>query len=146
MALGHGLITFDSFFGVGLGGSQQKLYFLPEAHTDFILSVIGEELGFLGVLLIGCIYLMMIYLGLKITLYQTLNYRRFLAFGLTALLGLQSFLNMGVTMGLLPTKGLPLPFISNGSSALIVFFTVVALLVKLGKEMPGYYDPKLIPD
>ncbi|MBP9706900.1 MAG: putative lipid II flippase FtsW [Oligoflexales bacterium] len=125
------------FLGVGLGESQQKLYFLPEAHTDFILSVIGEELGLLGLLAIFTMFFAILYIGFRVAFHQTLNYRKFLAFGLTCLLGVQAFLNIGVTMGLLPTKGLPLPFISSGSSSLISFFIVMALLIKLAKEMPG---------
>lgn len=118
--------------GVGLGESKQKLFFLPEAHTDFILSVIGEEMGLLGVLLVCALYVYMIWLGFKITSLQKTSYRKFLAYGFTCLIAMQSAFNMGVVMGLLPTKGITLPFISSGASSLIVFLTVIAILAKLG--------------
>lgn len=120
--------------GLGLGESRQKLYFLPEAHTDFILSVVGEELGLVGVLLVIFTFGYLIWLGFQIGRIQELPARRFLAFGLTALIALQASLNMGVTMGLLPTKGIPLPFVSSGASSLFVFLVAVALLARLGKE------------
>lgn len=120
--------------GLGLGESRQKLYFLPEAHTDFILSVVGEELGLVGVLLVIFTFSYLIWLGFQIGRIQELPARRFLAFGLTALIALQASLNMGVTMGLLPTKGIPLPFVSSGASSLFVFLVAIALLARLGKE------------
>lgn len=123
-----------SFLGMGLGESRQKLYFLPEAHTDFILSVIGEELGFLGVSLIIFTYAFLTYSGFLVTKSQKNSYRKFLAFGLTALIAIQACINMGVAMGLLPTKGMPLPFISHGSSSLLVFLTTAGLLAKIALE------------
>lgn len=120
--------------GAGLGESRQKLFFLPEAHTDFILSVIGEELGLLGVLLVCFLFVYVVYLGFRITLAQQTEYRRFLAFGLTFLIASQAVINIGVTMGLLPTKGIPLPFVSSGSSSLIVFLAVVAILARLSQD------------
>lgn len=120
--------------GLGLGESRQKLYFLPEAHTDFILSVIGEELGLIGVLLVVFTFGYITWLGIKIALQQQLPARRFLAFGLTSLIALQASINMGVTMGMLPTKGIPLPFVSAGASSLIIFLIAIALLARLGKE------------
>jgi cell division protein FtsW len=122
--------------GVGLGESRQKLFFLPEAHTDFILTVIGEELGLIGVLLICCLYLYLVYLGYKITSEQEVPYRKFLAFGLTSLIAFQAGLNMGVTMGVLPTKGITLPFVSNGSNSLIVFLFAIAILARISQEGP----------
>ena len=127
-------------FGLGLGSSRQKLYFLPEAHTDFILSVIGEELGFVGVSFVICLFTYMVYLGFKITQKQTQNFNKLLAFGLTSLIAIQSSLNMGVAMGLLPTKGMTLPFISHGSSSLMVFLWVVAILARLNVESDKTYE------
>lgn len=121
--------------GQGLGESKQKLFFLPEAHTDFILSVIGEELGLVGVLLILLLFFLLTGIGLKITLAQTDPYRKFLAFGLTCVITLQAAINMGVTMGLLPTKGIPLPFISSGTSSLIASLMITAVLARLGKDI-----------
>ena len=121
--------------GLGLGESRQKLYFLPEAHTDFILSVIGEELGLIGVLLIVAIFTYITLLGFQITAKQEDSYRKFLGFGLTCLIAMQACLNIGVAMGVLPTKGMPLPFVSSGSSSLIIFLVVTAILAKLGESM-----------
>ncbi len=120
--------------GTGLGESRQKLFFLPEAHTDFILSVIGEELGLIGILLVCCLFLFMSIIGLEIALRQESKYRTLLAVGCTALIFGQSALNMGVTMGLLPTKGMPLPFVSSGASSLLVFLAVTGILARLARE------------
>lgn len=121
--------------GLGIGSSQQKLYFLPEAHTDFILSVIGEELGLSGVLIIISIFAYMVYLSFTITARQKDLFQKLMSFGITCLIAMQTAINMGVAMGLLPTKGMPLPFISHGSSSLIVFFLAISLLVRLNLEM-----------
>lgn len=123
--------------GAGLGNSKEKLFFLPEAHNDFIFSVIGEELGFLGVVGLILSYLFFIYRGLKIGLrsYQ-LRGDRFgllLATGITLALGLQGLVNASVALGLLPTKGLTLPFVSYGGSALIVDLMAVGLLLSVGR-------------
>jgi cell division protein FtsW len=131
-------------FGLGLGESRQKLYFLPEAHTDFILSVIGEELGFVGVIFVIAMFAYMTWLGFRITLLQKENFRKFFAFGLTSLIAIQASINMGVSMGLLPTKGMPLPFVSHGSSSLLVFLWVAALLAKLALEMDGHHDQRTV--
>lgn len=120
--------------GQGLGESRQKLFFLPEAHTDFILAVIGEELGLVGVLLILLLFFLLTGIGLKITFAQTEPYRKFLAFGLTCVITLQAAINMGVTMGLLPNKGIPLPFISSGTSSLIASLMITAVLARLAKD------------
>jgi cell division protein FtsW len=121
-------------FGAGLGESRQKLFFLPEAHTDFILSVVGEELGLFGVLLICGLFAYLVFLGLAITNRQKITYRKFLAFGLTMLIAIQAVLNMGVTMGMLPTKGMTLPFVSNGANSLLVFLVAIAILARISQE------------
>ena len=120
--------------GVGLGESRQKLFFLPEAHTDFILSVIGEELGVLGVLLVCMLFLILVWLGYQIAERQKSTFLSLLAYGFSSLIALQGALNMGVVMGLLPTKGIPLPFISNGASSLIVFLVIIGILHRLDRE------------
>jgi cell division protein FtsW len=117
--------------GVGFGESRQKLFFLPEAHTDFILSVIGEEAGLIGVFLVVACFAYIAWLGMKITNLQTDPYRKFLALGLSALISIQAIVNMGVAMGLLPTKGMPLPFVSFGSSSLLSFLLMIGILAKL---------------
>lgn len=120
--------------GVGLGESRQKLFFLPEAHTDFILAVLGEEFGFLGIGLLICLFAAFVFCGIKIALAQTNLFRKNLAFGLTAIVGIQASINMAVAMGLLPTKGIPLPFISSGASSLLVSLTVTGFLWRLSKD------------
>lgn len=122
-------------FGLGLGESKQKLYFLPEAHTDFILSVIGEELGLLGVGCVALLFMFITMLGFRIANGQPTPYRRFLAFGLTSLIAIQAAFNMGVTMGMLPTKGIPLPFVSSGNSCLLVFLVVAGILARLSQDI-----------
>lgn len=126
-------------WGAGLGESRQKLFFLPEAHTDFIFSVIGEELGLIGSSLICLLFFFIVSLGLIVTYHQKNNFHKYLAFGITILIAGQSFFNLGVVMGILPTKGIPLPFISSGSSSLLVFSFAIGILAKLGQEVPTTY-------
>ena len=123
--------------GVGLGESRQKLFFLPDAHTDFILAVIGEELGLIGVLLVCAAFCFYTYLGFQIFAAQRDTFHKLLAFGITSMVAVQSSLNMGVTMGILPTKGIPLPFVSSGASALICFLGATAILARLAQEDVG---------
>ena len=124
--------------GAGLGESRQKLFFLPEAHTDFILSVIGEEMGFVGTVTICLLYLNLIRLGFSVSQKHLCPFKKLLSFGLTSLIGLQASFNIGVVMGILPTKGIPLPFISSGRSSLLTFFFAIAVLARLGQEVPSY--------
>lgn len=130
-----------SLFGVGLGNGKEKLFYLPEAHNDFIFAVIGEELGFLGVIGVIFAFCFLIYRGLKIASDCWENrHDRFgalAATGITLALGLQSFVNMGVVLGLLPTKGLTLPFISYGGSALVVDLFVIGILLNISKGASG---------
>ena len=117
--------------GKGLGAGQQKLFYLPEAHTDFIFSVLGEELGWIGVLMTIGFFLYFCYRGLKIATHAPDLFGRYLAFGIVILIGVQSMLNMGVVMGLLPTKGLVLPFVSYGGSALVMTLMAVGVLLNI---------------
>ena len=126
-----------SLLGQGLGNGKEKLFFLPEAHNDFIFAVIGEELGFVGVAAVICTYIFFIYRGLRIS-WNSLQQRQdrfgfYLGCGITLILGLQAFINMGVVMGLLPTKGLTLPFISYGGSALTLNLFAVGILYSISK-------------
>jgi len=121
--------------GVGLGESKQKLFFLPAAETDFILSVIGEELGLIGVVLIAGLFAYLAWLGFHIASLQRDPFKKFLGFGLTSLVSLQALLNMGVAMGILPTKGISLPFVSSGNSSLLVFLLLAGFLARLGREL-----------
>jgi len=117
--------------GLGLGESRQKLFFLPEAHTDFILAVLAEELGFLGVTFLCLTFAFYCFLGFRIAFLQSQLFHRYLAFGLTATIGFQGAINMAVAMGMLPTKGIPLPFISSGASSLLMSLVTTALLLRL---------------
>jgi cell division protein FtsW len=125
----HSLFALGSGgpLGVGLGSGQQKLFYLPEPHTDFILAVIGEETGMVGIALYG----LLIYQGVKIALRAPDRYGTYLAFGLTLVIGLQAFINSAVVMGLLPTKGLPLPFISYGGSSLLTNLAAMGILMNI---------------
>lgn len=117
--------------GVGLGEGKQKLFFLPEAHTDFILSVIGEELGLLGVGFVIASYMLFLYCGIKIATKAKDLHGTYLALGLTFMVVLQAAINMAVVMGLLPPKGLPLPFISYGGTSLVVNMLAVGILLNI---------------
>ena len=121
-------------FGAGIGASHQKLFYLPEAHTDFIFSVIGEELGFIGTLLIVLLFSVLIWRGFVIAHCAKDSFGTHVAIGLTLLLGIQAFINMGVAVGLLPTKGLTLPFISMGGSSLIVLMLSVGVLLNISEQ------------
>jgi len=128
IAIGSG-----GLFGVGLGHSQQKLFYLPAAHTDFIFSIIGEELGLLGTL--GVILLFMIFIrqGLKIIKNSQDKFGYFLALGLILMISLKAIVNIGVSCGVFPTKGLPLPFISYGGSSLIFDMVSLGILVNIAR-------------
>ena len=121
-------------FGVGLGAGRQKLLYLPEAHTDFVFAVIGEELGLVGTLAVVGAFGVIALAGLRIARRQPDPYVANLALGLTALIVVQAAVNMGVAVGLLPTKGLPLPFLSYGGSALVATMAAVGLLLGLARE------------
>lgn len=132
LAFGNGGVI-----GQGLGEGKQKMFYLPEAHTDFILSVVGEELGLIGVVVIAAMFLMLVLRGVRVALMSQDPFGRFLAFGIVTLLGIQAFVNMGVVTGLLPTKGLALPFISYGGSSLIVTLFAVGILLNVSTRMKG---------
>jgi cell division protein FtsW len=130
------LIAFGSgeLWGRGLGESRQKLFYLPEAHTDFVFSVIGEELGLLGAWVVLGLFGIIIVRGLRLSSKIEEPFEQYLAFGLTVLLGLQALIHMGVVMGLMPTKGLVLPFISYGGSAMVVNLTEAGILLGLSRR------------
>lgn len=120
-----------SAIGQGLGNSNEKLFYLPEAHNDFIFSVIGEELGFIGVFLLIALFVAFIYFGFKLALKVRDRIGIILASSVVFVLGLQSLLNMGVVLGLLPTKGLNLPFVSYGGSSLLCNFFGIGLILSV---------------
>ncbi len=123
--------------GVGLGESRQKLFFLPQAHTDFIFSFIGEEFGFIGITLVCLCFLYILWIGYDIALRAKSRYQSFLAIGLTNLLILQACLNIGVCLGLLPTKGITLPFVSHGANSLLVSLVAAGLIARIDREVPS---------
>jgi cell division protein FtsW len=130
LALGTGGV-----FGQGLGEGKQKLFYLPEAHTDFILSVIGEELGFLGVVVIIGMFFLLVQRAMRISVAAPDTFGRFLALGIAVLFGIEATVNMGVVTGLLPTKGLALPFISYGGSSLLISLFAVGILLNISSGL-----------
>lgn len=118
-------------FGQGLGEGKQKLFYLPEAHTDFIASVLGEELGLVGVATVVIMFAFFAYRGFKIAFNAPDAFGRYLAFGITLLISLQAIFNLLVVMGLLPTKGMVLPFISYGGSALLTMLLATGVLLNI---------------
>lgn len=129
IALGSG-----GLYGKGLGGSQQKLYFLPESSNDFILTIIGEEIGFLGIVLVVSLFGFLVWNGIKICKAAPDLFGFLLAFGITFMIGLQAAINIAVVSGAVPTKGIPLPFISAGGSSLFMFMFCVGILINIGKQ------------
>jgi cell division protein FtsW len=137
--LSHSLIAFGrgEWLGVGLGGSVEKLHYLPEAHTDFLLAVIGEELGFVGVAVVVGLFAWLCLRAFAIGRRAALLERSFgalVAQGIAVWLGVQAFINMGVNLGVLPTKGLTLPFMSFGGSALLANCVALAILLRVDCE------------
>ena len=137
--LSHALIAFGrgEWLGVGLGASVEKLHYLPEAHTDFLLAVIAEELGLAGVVLVIALFVWVVLCAFAIGRQAAMRERHFAALvaqGIAIWLGFQTLINMGVNMGLLPTKGLTLPLMSFGGSGLIVNCVAIAMLIRIDWE------------
>jgi len=137
--LSHALIAFGrgEWFGVGLGASVEKLFYLPEAHTDFLLAVIGEELGFAGVLVVLGLFIWLVLRAFAIGRKAAALERPFAALvaqGIAIWIGVQAFINMGVNLGVLPTKGLTLPFMSFGGTAILANCVVLAILLRIDWE------------
>jgi cell division protein FtsW len=122
--------------GLGLGDGRQKLFFLPEAHTDFILSIVGEELGLCGILFVVAAFAVLVARGLRAALRARDPFGCYLAFGITAMFGLQALVNVGVVLGSLPTKGLPLPFISYGGTSLVASLFMAGVLGNISARHP----------
>ena len=140
--LGAGYQSIQSFiafalggvYGTGLGDSSQKLFFLPQAHTDFIFSIIGEELGFIGVVLVIVGFIVFLVRSLRVSLRAPDLFGCYLVFGCVVLIALQAGLNMAVAVGLLPTKGLTLPFISYGGTSLITSLAAVGVILNVSRS------------
>jgi len=131
ISVGSGGVT-----GLGLGDGRQKLFFLPEAHTDFILSIVGEELGLLGVLFVIGAFGVLIWRGFRAAFRARDVFGSYLAFGITTMFGLQALVNIGVVLGSLPTKGLPLPFISYGGTSLVMSLFAAGVLANISARNP----------
>lgn len=132
VALGHGGLN-----GLGLGDGWQKLFFLPAAHTDFVLAVIGEELGLLGVLTVFVLFSIFWWRGVRIAMTAPDDFSRFLALGITIMITFQAVVNAGVVVGILPTKGLTMPFLSYGGTSLAVNLFAVGILLNISQFRTG---------
>jgi len=137
--LSHALIAFGrgEWFGVGLGGSVEKLFYLPEAHTDFLMAVIAEELGLFGVAAVILLFAIFVLRAFQIGRHAAFldrNYSALVAQGIGVWLGVQAMINIGVNMGVLPTKGLTLPFLSFGGSGVVVNCIAAAVLLRVDYE------------
>jgi cell division protein FtsW len=137
IALGSGGLA-----GIGLGSSKQKLSYLPESHTDFIFSIIGEEFGFIGVIIVIALFLLVFIKGISIANRAKDRFVYYLATGLSLMISLQALINFAVATGLVPTKGLPLPFISYGGSSLLVNMVAIGILLNIskGEEVSASYN------
>ncbi len=144
--LTQALIAFGrgEWFGVGLGGSVQKLFYLPEAHTDFLFAVLAEELGLVTAVLVIGLFLLIVLRALAIGRHaeqREMPYQAFVAYGVGIWIGLQAFINLGVNMGILPTKGLTLPLMSYGGSSMVVMCIAIALLLRVDFEVHRHDRP-----
>ncbi|MGD8894126.1 MAG: putative lipid II flippase FtsW, partial [Desulfobacterales bacterium] len=139
----HSLMAFGTggIWGTGIGKGYQKLFYLPEPHTDFIFSVVGEELGLWGVLIILGLYILIFWRGIFIAGNCKDSFGSFLAIGLTTAIGLQVCVNMGVALGLLPTKGLTLPFLSYGGTSLLLNMASIGILMNIGTAKRALKKP-----
>ncbi|GMT96970.1 putative lipid II flippase FtsW [Corallococcus caeni] len=136
MSIGSGGIT-----GLGLGDGRQKLFFLPEAHTDFIFSILGEELGLIGVGLLVVLYAVVLWRGIRAALAAGETFGTYLGLGISSIIAFQATVNMCVAMGLLPTKGLTLPFVSYGGTSLVVLMGSAGVLLSLSANTQGAARP-----
>jgi len=129
------LLSFGSggLSGVGIGDSRQKLFYLPEAHTDFISAIVGEELGFIGLSFLVLAFVLVFWRGMRAAFSAVDEYGSLLAVGITMFIGIQAFTNLAVAMGMLPTKGLVLPFVSYGGSSLLVNSAAIGVLLNVSR-------------
>lgn len=128
-ALGSG-----GLFGLGLGKSKQKFFYIPESYNDFILSIIGEELGFLGVLIVCIVFVILIWRGIQIALHTQDSFGRYLATGITTLIAIQSIIHIAVVTSSMPTTGITLPFVSYGGTSLMVYMSAVGILLNISRH------------
>ena len=121
-------------FGVGLGQGKQKLLYLPEGHTDFVLALVGEELGLIGTLGLLGLFVILVLKGFRVAALASDVFGRFLALGITMLLAMQAMINAGVVSGMLPTKGLTLPLVSYGGSSLLTTMLAIGILLSIARQ------------
>jgi cell division protein FtsW len=121
-------------WGVGLGAGRQKMFYLPQSHSDFIFAVVGEEFGIAGAAVVMVLFCVILFRGMRIAHEEPDGFASLLAVGLTSLLSLQALINMSVVIGMIPTKGLPLPFLSYGGSAIVVAMAALGALLALGRR------------
>jgi cell division protein FtsW len=127
-------VSTGGITGVGLMEGKQKLFYLPEPHTDFIFAVTAEELGLLGSLVVVALFAVFLWRGIRTALRTQDNFGRFLAVGITSMIVVQAFINISVVLGLMPTKGIPLPFVSYGGSSLFITLACVGVLLNVSKQ------------
>ena len=127
-------VSTGGLTGVGLMEGKEKLFYLPEPHTDFIFSVLGEELGLVGCLLVVLLFATLLWRGIRTALHTQDMFGRFLAVGITSMVVVQAFINISVVLGLMPTKGIPLPLISYGGSSLFITLACVGVLLNITKQ------------
>ena len=127
-------VSTGGLTGVGLMEGKEKLFYLPEPHTDFIFSVLGEELGLLGCLAVVLLFAIFLWRGVRTALRTEDTFGRFLAVGITSMVVVQAFINISVVLGLMPTKGIPLPFISNGGSSLLINLVGMGILLNVSQH------------
>ena len=125
-------------FGQGLGQGKQKLFYLPAAHTDFIFSVIGEEMGTAGAAMVIVLFIALVWLMIRVVRSKTDIFLRFVAIGIASLITLETVINLGVSLGMFPTKGLPLPFMSYGGSSLVFDMVAIGLLLNVSRTQEVY--------
>jgi cell division protein FtsW len=127
-------VSTGGLTGVGLMEGKEKLFYLPEPHTDFIFSVLGEELGLVGCLIVVLLFATLLWRGIRTALHTQDMFGRFLAVGITSMVVVQAFINISVVLGLMPTKGIPLPLISYGGSSLFITLACVGVLLNVSKQ------------
>ncbi len=140
--LGKGFQIIQSRIAVGGGGitglgymeGKQKLFYLPEAHTDFIFAVVGEEIGMIGTCFVLLMFGMFLWRGIRTAMRAPDRFGFFLALGVTTMISVQAFINMSVVLGMMPTKGIPLPFLSYGGSSFVVMLAAVGILLNVSQQ------------
>jgi cell division protein FtsW len=133
------LISIGSggFTGLGLGDGKQKLFYMPEAHTDFIMSNVGEELGFVGFALVLSLYVLILWRGVRAAIHARDAFGTYVATGLTSIFCLQALVNTGVVLGALPAKGLTLPFMSYGGTSLVMSMLFAGIILNISRRAPA---------